>query len=290
MINQTHCPLCHQELKTVLTTKDYLVSGKKFDIVECSNCRLRLTSPFPEKEALGGYYESDEYISHADETKGLFDSMYNLVRSYMLGRKRNIVEKSSGKKQGTILDIGCGAGHFLNSMKENGWDVKGVDASQKARELVKSQYEIDGMTPEDWLSSEEAYDVITCWHSLEHVYEPWNYLEKIKTQLSSDGVLIVALPNYESTDGNIYGSNWAAYDTPRHLYHFTPSSIEKIMFNNEFLIDQIYRMFFDSFYISLLSSQHIGKSMISGIWNGFVSWLSCWVNKEKCSSLIYVMK
>jgi hypothetical protein len=150
MINQTHCPLCHQELKTVLTTKDYLVSGEKFDIVECSNCRLRLTSPFPGKEALGGYYES--------------------------------------------------------------------------------------------------------------------------------------------TDGNIYGSNWAAYDTPRHLYHFSPSSIEKIMFNNEFLIDQIYRMFFDSFYISLLSSQHIGKSMISGIWNGFVSWLSCWVNKEKCSSLIYVMK
>lgn len=290
MINQTHCPLCPQELKIVFTTKDYLVSGEKFDIVECSDCRLRLTSPFPEKEDIGSYYESDEYISHADESKGLFDSTYNMVRSYMLGRKINIVEKSSGKKQGAILDIGCGAGHFLNTMKANGWNIKGVDASRKARELVKSQFDIDVMAPEDWLNSDETYDVITCWHSLEHVYEPWDYLEKIKTQLSPGGVLIVALPNYESTDGNEYGADWAAYDTPRHLFHFTPTSIGKIMFDSEFLIDEIHRMSFDSFYVSLLSSKHTGKAMISGIWNGFISWLSSWIHKERCSSLIYIIK
>jgi len=155
------------------------------------------------------------------------------------------------------MDIGCGAGHFLNSMKENGWDVKGVDASQKARELVKSQFDIDVITPKDWFNSDETYDIITCWHSLEHVYDPWVYLEKIKTQLSAEGVLIVASPNYESTDGNKYGADWAAYDTPRHLYHITPTSMEKIMFNNEFLIDEIHRMPFDAFYVSILSSQHM---------------------------------
>ena len=290
MINQIHCPLCKSELKTIFTTKDYLVSGEKFDIVECSNCRLRMTNPFPDKEKIGNYYESDAYISHAEESKGIFDSIYNMVRSYMLGRKRKIVENSSGIKQGSLLDIGCGAGHFLSSLKENGWDVKGVDASQKARELVKSQFDIDVITPENWFNSDETYDIITCWHSLEHVYDPWVYLEKIKTQLSVDGVLIVASPNYESTDGNKYGADWAAYDTPRHLYHFAPISMQKIMFNNEFLINEIHRMAFDAFYVSILSSQHMEKPMISGIWNGFVSWLSCWVNKEKCSSLIYVMK
>jgi SAM-dependent methyltransferase len=290
MINQIHCPFCKSKLKTIFTTKDYLVRGEKFDIVECSDCRLRMTNPFPDKEKIGNYYESDVYISHAEESKGIFDSIYNMVRSYMLGRKRKIVENSSGIKQGSLLDIGCGAGHFLSSLKENGWNVKGVDASQKARELVKSQFDIHVASPKDWLNSDKKYDVITCWHSLEHVYEPWVYLEKIKTQLNPDGVFIVALPNYESTDGNKYGANWAAYDTPRHLYHFTPTSMEKIMFNNEFLIDEIHRMPFDAFYVSILSSQHMEKSMISGIWNGFVSWLSCWVNKEKCSSLIYVMK
>jgi SAM-dependent methyltransferase len=290
MINQIHCPFCKSKLKTIFTTKDYLIRGEKFDIVECSDCRLRMTNPFPDKEKIGNYYESDVYISHAEESKSIFDSIYNMVRSYMLGRKRKIVENSSGIKQGSLLDIGCGAGHFLSSLKENGWNVKGVDASQKARELVKSQFDIHVASPKDWLNSDKKYDVITCWHSLEHVYEPWVYLEKIKTQLNPDGVFIVALPNYESTDGNKYGANWAAYDTPRHLYHFTPTSMEKIMFNNEFLIDEIHRMPFDAFYVSILSSQHMEKSMISGIWNGFVSWLSCWVNKEKCSSLIYVMK
>lgn len=290
MINQTHCPLCRQELKTVFTTKDFLVSGEKFDIVECSDCRLRLTSPFPDKDKLGSYYESDEYISHTGETKGLFDSTYNMVRSYTLGRKINIVEKSSRKKQGAILDIGCGAGHFLNTMKANGWNVKGVDASRKARELVNSQFNIDVITPEVWLNSDETYDVITCWHSLEHVYEPWDYLEKIKTQLNHGGVLIVALPNYESTDGNKYRADWAAYDTPRHLYHFTHSSMEKIMTANGFNIEDINRMPFDAFYISVLSARTAGRSPISGIWNGFVSWLFSMVNKKKCSSLIYIMK
>ncbi len=104
MKDQTHCPLCKSELKKVYSTKDYLVSGEIFDIVECSSCRLRLTNPFPDKDKIGSYYESDEYISHAEETKGLLDSIYNMVRAYMLGRKSNLVEKSGGKKQGSILD------------------------------------------------------------------------------------------------------------------------------------------------------------------------------------------
>ena len=290
MKDQTHCPLCKSELKKVYATKDYLVSGEIFDIVECSSCRLRLTSPFPDKDKIGSYYESDEYISHAEETKGLLDSIYNMVRSYMLGRKSNLVEKSAGKKQGSILDIGCGAGHFLKTMKNSDWHVKGVDASQKARELVKNEFGINVESPNDWLNSDEKYDIITCWHSLEHVHEPWVYLEKIKTQLNSDGVLIVALPNYESTDAKKYGAKWAAYDAPRHLYHFTPTSMDKIMFANEFLITGIHRMPFDAFYVSILSSLHGGKSTFTGMWHGFISWMVALVNKEQCSSLIYIIK
>jgi len=290
MKDQTHCPLCKSELKKVYATKDYLVSGEIFDIVECSSCRLRLTSPFPDKDKIGSYYESDEYISHAEETKGLLDSIYNMVRSYMLGRKSNLVEKSAGKNQGSILDIGCGAGHFLKTMKNSDWHVKGVDASQKARELVKNEFGINVESPNDWLNSSEKYDIITCWHSLEHVHEPWIYLEKIKTQLSSDGVLIVALPNYESTDAKKYGAKWAAYDAPRHLYHFTPTSMDKIMFANEFLITGIHRMPFDAFYVSILSSLHGGKSTFTGMWHGFISWMVAFVNKEQCSSLIYIIK
>jgi len=290
MMEQTNCPLCKHELKKVFSTKDYLVSGKNFGIMECSNCRLRLTNPFPGKNTIGDYYESDDYISHTDKSKSLFDLVYNLVRSTMLARKRNLVEKAVGKKSGTIMDIGCGAGHFLNKMKESGWDVSGVDASPKARALVNNQFGISVVSPDEWLNSHEKYDVITCWHSLEHVHEPWVYLGKIRAQLNHDGVLIVALPNYESTDAKKYGADWAAYDTPRHLYHFTSSSLEKMMFANEFLINEIYRMPYDAFYVSILSAQHMGRSVIYGMWNGFISWFYALLNKKKCSSLIYVMK
>ena len=195
MNKQTHCPLCKDELKKIFSTKDYLISGEKFDIVECLTCKLRITSPFPSADIIGDYYNSKDYISHSDESKGLFDLIYKFVRSYMLDKKRKLIEKYSVNRDGKLLDIGCGTGHFLNAMKKTGWNVQGVDASEKARELVSNSFNLDVKSPLDWLNSDEKYDVITCWHSLEHIHEPWVYLDKIRTHLNPEGVLVVALPN-----------------------------------------------------------------------------------------------
>ena len=274
----------------IFSTKDYLISGEKFDIVECLTCTLRITSPFPSADTIGDYYNSKDYISHSDESKGLFDLIYKFVRLHMLDKKRKLIEKSSGHRNGKLLDIGCGAGHFLNVMKKTGWNVQGVDVSEKARELVSNSFNLDVKSPLDWLNSDEKYDVITCWHSLEHIDEPWIYLDKIRTHLNPDGVLVVALPNYNSTDAKRYGSSWAAYDTPRHLYHFTIESMEKIASLCGFSIQSMHRMNFDSFYVSILSAKHMGKSFFSGVLNGFNSWLSAMFNRKKCSSLIYIMK
>ena len=290
MKKQTHCPLCKNELVNIYSTKDYLISGETFDIVECLSCTLRITSPFPSVDKIDNYYKSDDYISHSDQTKGIFQVIYKYVRLYMLGKKRKLVEKFSDNDPGKLLDIGCGTGHFLNAMKECGWDVEGVEFSNKAKELVSNTFNISVKSPADWLNSDEKYDVITCWHSLEHVYEPWLYLNKIRTHLNSDGILVVALPNCHSTDAKRYGRDWAAYDTPRHLYHFTTKSMERIASSCGFLIQSIHRMNFDSFYVSILSAQHTGKSFISGALNGFISWLSAILNRDKCSSLIYIMK
>ncbi|MEC8984278.1 MAG: class I SAM-dependent methyltransferase, partial [Candidatus Neomarinimicrobiota bacterium] len=278
------------ELNKIFSTKDYLISGEKFDIVECLTCTLRITSPFPSADTIGDYYNSKDYISHSDESKGLFDLIYKFVRLHMLDKKRKLIEKSSGNRNGKLLDIGCGAGHFLNAMKKTGWNVQGVDVSEKARELVSNSFNLDVKSPLDWLNSDEKYDVITCWHSLEHIHEPWIYLDKIRTHLNPDGVLVVALPNYNSTDAKRYGSSWAAYDTPRHLYHFTIESMEKIASLCDFSIQSMHRMNFDSFYVSILSAKHMGKSFFSGVLNGFNSWLSAMFNRKKCSSLIYIMK
>jgi|TARA_Y100000814_G_scaffold90996_1_gene62129 SAM-dependent methyltransferase len=284
------CPICTTEMKFKFVTKDYLVTGESFDIVECEACSIRTTTPFPDKKIIGNYYSSDDYISHDDKVSGIFDSIYGLVRTYQLNKKKKLIGKYFNKSNGKILDIGCGAGDFLQYMKENHWNINGVDTSNKARKIANKKLNIKVMDPKDWINNKEKYDVITCWHSLEHVHEPWVYLDKIKKSLTLDGFLIVALPNYQSTDAKIYKEFWAAYDTPRHLYHFTIKSMNKTIKPHGLNIESIYRMNFDPFYVSMLSAKHMGKSFMSGLINGFKSWTLSIFSKDKCSSLIFIIK
>ena len=284
------CPICTTEMKFKFVTKDYLVTGESFDIVECEACSIRTTTPFPDKKIIGNYYSSDDYISHDDKVSGIFDSIYGLVRTYQLNKKKKLIGKYFNKSDGKILDIGCGAGDFLQYMKENHWNINGVDTSNKARKIANKKLNIKVMDPKDWINNKEKYDVITCWHSLEHVHEPWVYLDKIKKSLTLDGFLIVALPNYQSTDAKIYKEFWAAYDTPRHLYHFTIKSMNKTIKPHGLNIESIYRMNFDPFYVSMLSAKHMGKSFMSGLINGFKSWTLSIFSKDKCSSLIFIIK
>lgn len=284
------CPICTTEMKFKFVTKDYLVTGESFDIVECEACSIRTTTPFPDKKIIGNYYSSDDYISHDDKVSGIFDSIYGLVRTYQLNKKKKLIGKYFNKSDGKILDIGCGAGDFLQYMKENHWNINGVDTSNKARKIANNKLNIKVMGPKDWINNKEKYDVITCWHSLEHVHEPWVYLDKIKKSLTVDGFLIVALPNYQSTDAKIYKEFWAAYDTPRHLYHFTIKSMNKTIKPHGLNIESIYRMNFDPFYVSMLSAKHMGKSFMSGLINGFKSWTLSIFSKDKCSSLIFIIK
>ena len=284
------CPICTTEMKFKFVTKDYLVTGESFDIVECEVCSIRTTTPFPDKKIIGNYYSSDDYISHDDKVSGIFDSIYGLVRTYQLNKKKKLIGKYFNKSNGKILDIGCGAGDFLQYMKENHWNINGVDTSNKARKIANKKLNIKVMDPKDWINNKEKYDVITCWHSLEHVHEPWVYLDKIKKSLTLDGFLIVALPNYQSTDAKIYKEFWAAYDTPRHLYHFTIKSMNKTIKPHGLNIESIYRMNFDPFYVSMLSAKHMGKSFMSGLINGFKSWTLSIFSKDKCSSLIFIIK
>ena len=284
------CPICTREMKFKFVTKDYLVTGESFDIVECEACSIRTTTPFPDKKIIGNYYSSDDYISHDDKVSGIFDSIYGLVRTYQLNKKKKLIGKYFNKSNGKILDIGCGAGDFLQYMKENHWNINGVDTSNKARKIANKKLNIKVMDPKDWINNKEKYDVITCWHSLEHVHEPWVYLDKIKKSLTLDGFLIVALPNYQSTDAKIYKEFWAAYDTPRHLYHFTIKSMNKTIKPHGLNIESIYRMNFDPFYVSILSAKHMGKSFMSGLINGFKSWTLSIFSKDKCSSLIFIIK
>ena len=292
-IHYSECPVCNsQNINPLLTIKDYSVSKQDFVIWQCADCSLRFTQNVPDENSISSYYKSPDYISHSNTNKGFINKTYQKVRNYTLEEKAKLIIKETGEISGSLLDIGSGTGAFLAVMKKKGWEVKGIEPDEDARRLTKQLYNLDIDNPSvlnDIRGS--SFNAITLWHVLEHVHQLHDYIEHLKRILKPQGKFFIAVPNYQSTDSNIYRSYWAAYDVPRHLYHFSPNSIEVLMQKHGLKVDARKPMWFDSFYISMLSSKYkTGKTnYITAFINGLRSNVNALLNKESCSSLIYII-
>lgn len=276
----------------VLQAKDNTVSGEAYEIWECADCTLRFTQSVPTGAEIGKYYKSADYISHSESKQGLINSLYHTVRRRTLKAKEKMIRKTANIDNGKVLDIGAGTGAFLNIMKESGWNVTGLEPDPLARKNASSIYKLE-LSPSDLLYSIEAQsmDVITMWHVLEHVHDLHNYLRRMREIIKPSGNIFIAVPNYTSYDADIYKSYWAAYDVPRHLYHFSPQAMKKLLNKHGLELKTIMPMWYDSFYVSLLSQRYKnGKGNIfAAAWTGAVSNLKAVFNKERCSSIIYVL-
>jgi SAM-dependent methyltransferase len=286
------CPVCNNgNTYFVLKVKDYSVSRESFDVFECSRCTLRFTHQAPVGEKMGIYYESEDYISHSNTRKGIINRLYHYVRHHTLSVKFHQIEKLTGLQLGHHLDIGAGTGVFVQYMNQHGWKSQGIEPDAKAREIAMAHHNTLLM-PSGMFESllPETYDAISMWHVLEHVHELYPYLYKIKKLLKSQGLAFIAVPNYTSFDGRRYGEYWAAYDVPRHLYHFSPPSMKWLLSAAGFQLAHTLPMWYDSYYISLLSEKYKNghSSIPKGFLNGFISNFKAFRDKEKCSSLIYV--
>ncbi|PWU01086.1 MAG: class I SAM-dependent methyltransferase [Bacteroidetes bacterium] len=288
------CIICNSNaVKKVLSAKDETVSGENFDIWECDNCKLRFTQNIPTPSEIGRYYKSDEYISHSDTQKGLINSLYHSVRTKTLASKKKLIEKATGLKNGKILDLGCGTGAFLNVMKNGGWEVLGIEPDEGARTKAESLYHIRALpTDEVYKLGESIFDAITLWHVLEHVHELHEYLKILHQALKPEGKLFVAVPNYTSWDAEFYDTYWAAYDVPRHLYHFSPRSMKILLTDHLFHLEEIQPMWYDSYYVSMLSEKykHGKTDYINAFFNGWKSNRIARKLNERASSLIYVSR
>ena len=293
MISYNSCPVCDSSgIQQVLVATDHTVSGEPFSIWQCANCSLRFTQNVPEPAEIGRYYKSEEYISHSETSKGIVNWLYLRVRKFTLSSKRNFIEVETRIKKGNLLDVGAGAGAFVHHMKENGWRVEGVEPDPQAIERAKQQYGINlKPSPEIFSYQPSTFDAVTMWHVLEHVHELHEYIKHIKSICKPTGKIFVAVPNFTSFDADHYGSAWAAYDVPRHLYHFSPASMHELMRRHRCVIEKIQPMWFDSFYVSLLSEKYkTGRSnLLSGFWYGLRSNIKALYNRRKASSLIYVI-
>lgn len=222
-------------------------------------------------EHIGNYYKAEAYVSHTDSKKGLINTAYHIVRNHTLRSKLNMVQRETGISKGLILDIGAGTGAFLQKMKEAGWQALGLEPDADARENAQKLHGLELIPSHEIYGLSTKFNAITMWHVLEHVHDLQGYVKKIKTLLAPDGKLFIAVPNYTSNDAGKYKENWAAYDVPRHLYHFSPQSLRQLFESNGYKLEKMLPMPFDSYYVSMLSekiknagSQNLVQAMISG--------------------------
>ena len=267
-----------------LTVKDHLVSNEEFTLDFDAEKEMLLTKPQPETSKLSQYYESDQYISHTDNKKGLVPFLYHVVKKRSLKKKLGLIN-SLKKNAKSILDIGAGTGAFLSFIKSDFRYVTGIEPNQKARELAQEK----GISLEQDLNDvrDKLFDVITMWHVLEHVPNLEETIRDVEALLKPNGILIIAVPNFYSFDAAYYKNFWAAFDVPRHLWHFSKASMNKL-FSDKLSLLKISPMVFDSFYVSMLSEKNkSGKlNLLKAFFVGLRSNIYALRTKEY-SSLIY---
>jgi len=292
MLTLTNCPLCDStEFKHRISCKDFTVSHNAFNIVECKHCSFLFTNPRPTNDKLPDFYKSIKYISHSDTKKGFVSQVYHLVRKYTLNQKLKLLKANVAV--GNLLDYGCGTGMFLNQANAKGWNSFGTEPDDAARDLANKNKKFAFGNKQELNAFDPliTFNAITLWHVLEHVTDLPETLNFFKQKLEQNGVLIIAVPNYNSYDAKHYNAHWAAYDLPRHLYHFESKTICQLMAKYGFVMHKTYPMKFDSFYVSMLSEKYLlGRINYS---KAFLVGLRSNLKAKKTSdysSLIYVFK
>jgi SAM-dependent methyltransferase len=268
------CPACKSSsLQKFISVKDFSISQEIFQTQICETCSLVFTNPRPGKNEIAPYYEGDVYISHSDSKKGLINRVYHLVREQALKSKLSLINSLKPENK-SLLDVGAGTGAFLNFMKKNAWEVEGVEPVESVRNKVLTQ----GLNvfDEAYLkNSGKKYDIITLWHVLEHVHTLEERISELHNLIKDSGYIIIAVPNHSSYDRKHYREFWAAYDVPRHLYHFSDESLIPLFKKSGLKLVKKEPMIFDSFYVSLLSEKYKGKTnYIKSLWVGLKSNLS----------------
>ena len=281
----------NQNKSSYIKVKDHSVSGEEFDLILNKEFGYLETTPQPSLENLSRYYESEDYISHTNSKRNLFEKAYHIIRNVSLKRKLKLINTFQSEEK-KLLDIGCGTGSFLKTAKDNGWQVSGIEPNEKARAMAnKSCGNLVFNTEKLQKFKNESFDVITLWHVLEHLPDLEQQVSTFKKLLKPNGTLVIAVPNFKSFDALHYKSFWAAFDVPRHLWHFSRDSVSKLFLNEKMIVEKTLPMVFDSFYVSLLSEKYKRNfiKLLPAFFIGLRSNLKANRSGEY-SSLIYIIK
>ncbi len=267
--------------------KDNFLSGESFDVIQTEIEGVYKTTPVPSN--LAPYYESKNYISHHQDSGSLKEKVYKFLQKINLNYKRNIVA-AEVPAHGKLLDYGCGAGEFIKYIQQD-YSVLGFEPNEAARGAAISKIGHESIISDLSLLPNQSLDGITLWHVFEHIENQKEILELFEKKLRPEGVLIIAVPNPGSYDAKTYKEHWAAWDVPRHLFHFTQSGMRKLMEQQNWNVQKVKPLLLDSFYISMLSEKYKKSPLfwLKGALNGAISNFKASKNGE-FSSLIYIIR
>ena len=277
--------------QTYLTLKDHSVSGDQFQLLYNKEFDMLETFPQPKGEKLSEYYKSEDYISHTDTKRNLLEFAYHKVREISLKRKLKLINSFQSETK-TILDIGCGTGDFLETALKDNWNITGIEPNENARQIANSKTSNSVFETEKLEKLKpNSFDVITLWHVLEHLPDLEMHTTLFKSLLKSNGTLVIAVPNYKSYDAEYYKNFWAAFDVPRHLWHFSKTSISEIFKTKNMKLVKTLPMKFDAYYVCLLSEKYKSGFMnpIKAFWVGWQSNRKA-KHSNEYSSHIYVLQ
>lgn len=195
---------------------------------------------------------------------------------------------------GKVLDVGCGTGSFLAHLMSRGYIVQGVEPDIKARELAIAEHGIPVLPSLEQVPGHEQFQVVTLWHVLEHLPDLRSSLKRIYAQLADQGVIVIAVPDRGSWDAAHYGTFWAAWDVPRHFYHFRQKDVHALLREHGFELIDTRRMWMDAPYIAILSEGYKGaprfvaliRGIVLGAWSNLLSLLS----ERPTSSSLYIAR
>jgi SAM-dependent methyltransferase len=271
------CPICQgSDIRPTFTATDHTLSQEQFTVQRCGGCGFQFTSPRPTQERIGGYYRSENYISHVEKAHGLKDRIYHWVRRRAIRGKHRLIHRYM--PTGHALDVGCGTGDFLAYLAVQGYAAQGVEISPEARAIAEKKG-VPVRASLDELPVGQQFDLISLWHVLEHVPDPRATLEQLNRLCADGALLVVAVPDNASWDAKHYGPEWAAWDVPRHLSHFRQTDMHRLLREGGFDLVDTRRMWFDAPYVSMLSEQYKGRGPLAafllgalrGVWSNVVS-------------------
>lgn len=215
---------------------DFLLQHKDVSatFVKCLTCGLIYQNPRPTFVEMAAHYPP-AYESYALEPSQKNSSwLLGQAIRYGIGKRCRYVNRY--KRSGRLLDIGCATGVFLRGMQATGeWKLYGVEINEYAARIAQEHgFTIHVGTLKEAAFPNEFFDAITLWDVLEHLHDPSESLREAHRILKPDGIVVIRVPSASSWDAALFGRYWAGLDAPRHLYVFTPQTLQALLVANCF--------------------------------------------------------